>query len=474
VNPELRRNLWLELTTHRMIAMPGVLFLIFAMFVATDRSNWPAAVFSTAVALFVLLVQLWGVRQASEAVTEEVRDRTWDWQRLSALSPWQMAWGKLAGATAFTWYGGAICLVAMGIATAAGAGRDNAVWLALALVASGIALHAALLAASLQAARKDSRLSYRIGTVMLLPALLVAGGFLFAASRSDMGSVSWHGERYEAMRFVAFSSVAFALWGVLAAYRQMCSELRAHTLPWAWPAFALFLSVYFAGFAPRYLDSRSVFIMAGLYTSLVLTYYALFTDRITAMTLRRLVAHASLHGSPAHASLHGSPAHASLHGSPAHASLHGSPAHAQARQWRRVVEEMPMLVSTLALAIVFACAAPWAVASLPFGRYFPTVAAYPIASVLFLARDVGLLVFFALGRRPKRVEGVTLLYIVLLDWVIPGLLGALGLRPLAMAIMPMGKLDGWQAALVIAAHVVIVWALVAWRWRKAFGVGAKV
>jgi hypothetical protein len=349
-----------------------------------------------------------------------------------------MAWGKLAGATAFTWYGGAICLVAMGIAAAGGAGRDNAGWLALALVASGIALHAALLAASLQAARKDSRLSYRIGTVMLLPALLVAGGFLFMASRTDVGSVSWHGERYETMRFVAFSSVAFALWGVLAAYRQMCTELRAHTLPWAWPAFALFLSAYLAGFAPRYLDSRSVFILSGLYTSLVLTYYALFTDRITAMTLRRLVART------------------------------------QARQWRRVVEEMPMLVSTLALAILFACAAPWAVANLPFGSYFPAVAAYPIASVLFLTRDVGLLVFFALGRRPKRVEGVTLLYIVLLDWVIPGLLGALGLTPLATAIMPMGKLDAWQAALVVAAHVVVVWALVAWRWRRAFGVGSKV
>lgn len=438
MNPELRRNLWLELTTHRLIAMPGVLFLVFAMFIATDTSNWPAAVFSTAVALFVLLVQLWGVRQASEAVTEEVRDRTWDWQRLSALSPWQMTWGKLAGATAFTWYGGAICLLAMGIAAASGAGRDNAGWLALALVASGVALHGALLAASLQAARKDSRLSYRIGTVMLLPALLVAGGFLFMASRTDMGSVSWHRERYEAMRFVAISSVAFALWGVLAAYRQMCDELRTHALPWAWPAFALFLSLYIAGFAPRYLDSRSVLIVVALYTSLVLTYYALFTDRITAMSLRRLVAHA------------------------------------QARQWRRVAEEIPMLVSTLALAILFACAAPWAVANLPFGSYFPAVAAYPIASVLFLVRDVGLLVFFALGRKPKRVEGVTLLYIVLLDWVIPGLLGALGLEALATALMPLGKIDGWQAALVVAAHVGIMWALVAWRWRRAFGGGAKV
>jgi hypothetical protein len=438
MNPELRRNLWLELTTHRLIAMPGVLFLVFAMFIAANPGNWPAALFSTAVALFVLLVQLWGVRQASESVTEEVRDRTWDWQRLSALGPWQMAWGKLAGATAFTWYGGVICLVAMGIAAAGGAGRDNAGWLALALVASGIALHGALLAASLQAARKDSRLSFRLGTVMLLPALLVAGGFLFAASRSDMGTVSWYGERYETMRFIALSSAAFALWGVLAAYREMCSELRAHALPWAWPAFALFLSAYLAGFAPRYHDPYAVFVMAGLYTSIVLTYYALFTDRITAMTLRRLVARIV------------------------------------GRQWRRAVEETPMLASTLVLATLFACAAPWAASHVVFGRSFPVVAAYPIAIVLFLVRDVGLLVFFALGRRPKRVEGTALLYIVLLDWVVPGLLAAIGLKPLATALMPLGELGAWQAAMVVAVHVAVVWALVAWRWRRAFGVGAKV
>jgi hypothetical protein len=102
------------------------------------------------------------------------------------------------------------------------------------------------------------------------------------------------------------------------------------------------------------------------------------------------------------------------------------------------------------------------------------LAAYPVATVLFLVRDVGLLFFFALGPRPKRVEGVTLLYIVLLAWVIPGLLRAMGLTPLATAIAPMGHLDGWQAALVVAAQVAIVWAALAWRWRKAFGEGAKV
>lgn len=166
MNPELRRNLWLELTTHRIVAMPTVLVLVFALFI-TMQGEWPAALYTTATWMFVLLVHFWGARQSSEAVTEEVRDRTWDWQRLSALTPWQMAWGKLAGATAFTWYGAAICLAAIAIAASNGAGRGNAGAFALTLVASGVALHGMLLAASLQAARKASRLAYRLGLSLI-------------------------------------------------------------------------------------------------------------------------------------------------------------------------------------------------------------------------------------------------------------------------------------------------------------------
>ena len=40
----------------------------------------------------------------------EIRDRTWDGQRLSSLGAGTMIWGKLFGSTIFNWFGGAICL----------------------------------------------------------------------------------------------------------------------------------------------------------------------------------------------------------------------------------------------------------------------------------------------------------------------------------------------------------------------------
>lgn len=93
MNPELRRNLWLEFSLHRLIGMPAVLALLFALF-GSFGGAWRERVFTAALWGFVILAHFWGTRQASAAVTDEVRDRTWDWQRLSALSPWQMTWGK--------------------------------------------------------------------------------------------------------------------------------------------------------------------------------------------------------------------------------------------------------------------------------------------------------------------------------------------------------------------------------------------
>ena len=69
MNPELQRNIWLELTTRRMIAMPIILALIFTL----PFGNATLATF-----LYLGLTLFWGTRQAAEAVASEVAQRTWD------------------------------------------------------------------------------------------------------------------------------------------------------------------------------------------------------------------------------------------------------------------------------------------------------------------------------------------------------------------------------------------------------------
>jgi hypothetical protein len=428
MNPELRRNLWMEFSLHRLIAMPAVLALVFALF--ASMKGWAEGVYMSAIWGFVLLAYFWGSRQASGSVTDEVRERTWDWQRLSALTPWQMTWGKLFGAPAFTWYGAAICLVVIVITTPPGNDRGHGAWIALALAASAIGFHAAAIASSLEASRKDSRLSYRIGGLLMIPVAFALLGAFSIPWWQDAKQVTWYGSPWDAPAFGALSAVVFAAWAVLGAFREMSRELKVRTLPWALPAFIVFVAAYAAGFEPQR-DATERFLLAGIATSIALTYYTLFADLTTLMLARRIATHA------------------------------------RAGNWQRVLEELPLWVIPLATAAVFAILLALTVDSMLGNTRLRSLAVHPIAGVLLVTRDAGLLVFFALGARPRRVEAVLLFYLVLLYWLVPSLLASLGARDAAGFVLPFGKMGGWQAAVVALIHAAIAWGLVAWRWHRA-------
>src|SRR5262249_54420351 len=108
-NPELRRNLWLQLSWQRLLAAPIILGAVFFLaWIGSDHS--PFVVEETAHVLFYFVVCIWGTRRAAESIAEELAGGTWDGQRMSSLGAWSMAWGKLFGATAFVWYAGLLCL----------------------------------------------------------------------------------------------------------------------------------------------------------------------------------------------------------------------------------------------------------------------------------------------------------------------------------------------------------------------------
>lgn len=430
MNPELRRNLWLELTPHRLLAMPAVLFLLFGLLATQAGREWPSTLTSTATAIFVALVVFWGARQAGASVTDEVRGRTWDWQRLSSLTPWEMTWGKLWGATAFTWYGGLLCIATLAIASGGMPSPRETPWVVLALVSVGLAMQGASLAASLQAGRKDSRLGQRVGALILLPLAAVAIFAFMSTVRGPFEQVTWFARSWDPVRFMAISAAVFAAWALLAAHREMSRELRVARLPWAYAAFIAFLATYVSGFGDFHSGGmRSAFVFAGLIVAVVLSYYALFAEHTTAIRLRRTFAHA------------------------------------RARRWRRLGEDLPLWVPAVAAVWLFAIAAvsfPHRFESNLPGKW---IGGFPVAAALMVTRDVGILVFFALSARARRVEAAALLYIVLLSYVIPVFLAGVGLGSAAQFFWPY-SLGSWPAAGVMAAHVALVAGAVAWRWRR--------
>lgn len=426
INAEFRRNLWLELTPSRLVGMPLVLGLLLLLVFLLDGKQYGEGVARTAQVLFGLLTILWGTRLASEALITEIREHTWDNQRMSVIGPWSMTWGKLLGSTIYPWYGALLCLpVYLSARTLSVLSPVETVVL---MIGSGLLSQAVGLLASLQAIRKNPHHG-RLQTT----AFLVLGAFCgfslntwpFAAARG----VTWYGRHYTDGDFVLVSLVIFLAWSVFGIYRLLRVELQLRSLPWGWGVFVLFLVVYAAGFAGE-LPWRGNAgpwqqrLLTGFLITLALTYGTAFCERKDPVTFRRLLQAIGR------------------------------------RRWSQALTAAPLWLSSLPPVVLFCLLLIGA------DRNDGPLLLPALAMLLLLLRDLGLLIFLNLSRIPKRADMLAVLCLVLLYGVVPTILSALDLDSLAGLFWPR---PGQSATLALPAAfgqaLVMAW-LVTVRWRR--------
>ncbi len=111
INPEFRRNVWVQFNWTRLLAAPLLTVIVcYAFLLITDHDYRMLQ----KIAEFVggsVIVGLWGTRRAADSLAEEVSGGTWESQRMSGLGAWQMTWGKLIGSASFVWYCATIALL---------------------------------------------------------------------------------------------------------------------------------------------------------------------------------------------------------------------------------------------------------------------------------------------------------------------------------------------------------------------------
>ena len=423
MNPELRRNLWLELSVHRLLATPAIIGLVSLLILAGGDCQGRLALATVAGVAGLLLLAAWGSQAAADGVADEVRNRTWDAQRLTSVGPWQMTCGKLLGATAFAWYGGGLCLL---VFVLAGLGQLPAPVLKLTalIVAGSVFCHAVAFNGALMAARRGPSQRNTSGLVWLGVMMLALGparGYLAGSP----APIIWWGASYPAQDFALASAVAFAAWAVLGAYRSVCSALHVPTTPWALLVFLAFLGLYVAGLVPASFGSgASRVAMAGAGVSLAASYGLMFVEPADAVTVRRLLMRA------------------------------------RRRQWREALQELPGWPLALVLALLCVIGV-WLMPAMD--RYPWPLAQAGFVIWLFAARDAALLHWFAFARHPRRVVATTVIYLALLYGLLPWLLSVLGADALAATLRPSpGGLN--TAAAAMQASVAV--ALAVWRWRR--------
>jgi hypothetical protein len=409
MNPELQRNLWLEASPRRIgwaaVAFLGVLAAVWLSSEDLSGSEQLSALGGAGAFIFFAAALVWGVRLAGQSIGSEIGERTWDFQRLSALDPWAMTWGKLFGATALAWAVGGAGLLVATVAYAAQSGPVETLQFFVSAVALAVLLQAAGMAAALVGVRK-ARVEGRIATlrsaaggfvsvVFVLFAIGVAGQVaeLFFGGVGDFapvdgdGLVTFWGAEVSRNLFVTGSLVAFAAWALVAAWRLMRLELQKQNGPLWWTAFLLFTAFWAAGqanikvsgdglngaeFDPtamaRWGAAAAVF-LAG-------AYVAAFTEPADRVRLRRF---------------------------------------ASARDLTRA----PAVVPALALAAVALTGVIVSVLGLPAlpdsDEITKTdVALFAAAVAAFVLRDMAVIAYFRFGPRPKRGDFGAVLAILLL------------------------------------------------------------
>ena len=430
-NPEWQRQLWLNLSPQRLLLMPALLALGALAVVVSEPRALAQTLSQAASVVGALLVLVVGTRAAGQTVTDEMADQTWDQQRMSALAPWTLTWGKLLGGTAYSWYGGLLCAL---VAVPLGWAHDPNVPMArltLLVALAGLALHSLALALALHLSQSASAATRRTGLWPLLVVLAWVG--VPWGQHGD--TVVWWGTAHDALNFSLATAAVLAACAWATAWRCMAAALAVRLWPWGWPALALVVGSHWAGFQP---GAQAADWLAGVGTVAAgMTYAAVLTEPQARPRWARIAM-----------------------------------AVAQ-RRWSTAITALPLWVASAALVWLMALLLGAWSASHPAGAVSGPLAALgqqPLTAAALMTRDCAWALFFAFSGRSRTPVLNFLLWMLVWYALLPLVAAGLG-GPTALAwVLPLspaeGGLGATGSALVAALHAAVAVAALVWRWRE--------
>ncbi|HWA31536.1 MAG TPA: hypothetical protein VG867_10565 [Rhizomicrobium sp.] len=434
IGPEFRRNLWLELTPRRIVFMVAILALIFFAS-AVSGPGWTP--YSAAETIYYLIVVIWGARNAGLSIVNEIRDHTWDLQRLSSIRASEMTWGKLFGSTIYNWFGGAICLVVMlvyGLAhgTPVSTVLDFVYYVIVGIVAQATALLASLVAIRRRSAhsRLDVFLYQLLGIVAAIAVAYIweaadpESALLLGRKSTDV--IPWWGATVSARPFLLISLAVFAGWILTGCYREMRRELKMKNGPLVWLGFLLFMGLYVAGF-DAWLPHEAVMAnwdVVALRLALASTTFGALTYVMVLLEPKDRVLY----------------------------RWYGSQIAAGAIN--RAVWTLQAWIMSYVATVIVSLALIWWLFAQGFGAFYPAIAA---AGLGFLTRDASLFVFFSAARRRGDFAAVVSLFALYV--LIPAILDGVGLKGMLPFFYPTPSNPVWLGPAVVWGEAIVALGL---------------
>lgn len=198
---------------------------------------------------FNMLV-FYGTLCAAKSVTQEKAERTWDFQRLTPLSSFELAGGKFLGAPVYAWFLFA-CLAPASLLPPLASAATH--WSFFCRYALGLSCALLSMAVGLLASAYDDTGGSGMGHMSGPLVGIVGTGLLNSSFRAaeSFSQVTYFGAELNpeySVLFIAGSFLAFAAWAFLGARYRIGRDLLERKRAWRLPAFLFFLALYAAGF----------------------------------------------------------------------------------------------------------------------------------------------------------------------------------------------------------------------------------
>lgn len=437
MNPEFRRQLWIGISGERLVALPVVLALGLALVGVGNHWNRTSLAIG-ALALGAAMSGFLGAAAAVESMLAEVRQRTWDWQRLSALGPFEMCVGKLFGSTLFSWYGSGLCYLVFVLLGGVQDAKEDPGFVVLLAVVLGLLVQAGGLLAAVAGLQRQSprhvpTAGYALGVVGAVITLVVTLAVARMMPWEREWTIDWYDVNAPGVAVTFVSAGTFLVWAHLGLYRVMRAELQTRNAPWVWMCFVAFLAAYVAGFVPAIGGEPWMARNVG----------------------RAMIAHLVIIGLA-----YGTMISMNLH-PPQVARLVAS---ARTGDWRNFILDIPLWPMTLLLATASAGVAIALAEADPIDGEF-AVSATSVALVLIVARDA--LLMFVLRVRGGIIGSDAWIAVtlgcahVLIPMILEGL--DLGMLRIVWSVRPS---SGWFGVLALCAELVLLAVLAGATWSR--------
>ena len=456
MNAELRRNFWLEISSHRLIAFPVIILLISWL---TWMTSSPNDMIMINAWILGFMSVLWGSRLTANSLTEEVTNRTWESQRMLPMYPWTMTWGKILGSTLFVWYGSAICLGLILITASTKQITINyyslANLLCFGLFSQVFAFYLSVLLHRLHSIEGRFRV-FSIQALSVITGLSIfsLGADSIIGSQQAQVLVSWYQFEIPRTSFILLSWLAFLSFAFAGSYRLLRLELQCQNLPWFWLLFLGFVVGYILGLVPsaepvkRYpmlLAFQEVFLHPTLAYIIIISFIFLgaYCEPKHVIPIRKWMSKL------------------------------------EQGLWFQAIKLTPTWIVALCLALpvwlyLLFCTLSYEI-PVHEGVTKTKMIFWYTSLLLFLLRDIGLLYYFTIDPRSKRGHIASIIYIILLYSLVPGLLTLTADRishlltpaflPFHVSFIKAEIPELSTSMLILLAQVGLAWGCVYSRWQ---------